>query len=171
MYQAPTSQSHPNWFRAFMWSNIVSGGHATYGGTQTWLPHTGSCSSTSCQGVWPYRTAVRAGALKDGARDFPHIARFFATAGPMAGLVPNTAMCGKCVECGLRERRLLCACAHAPAHDHPAPASSCACASARFAVCVLCVSLCVSLHPMHLRSSSVPCALLCGSLRVCDSAA
>jgi hypothetical protein len=78
-------------FRRLMWASLLSGGHATYGGLNTYLPHDGSGTN----GVRGYLTAVREGALDDGAADFPRIRRFFADTGlTLAGLEPNDAMAG-----------------------------------------------------------------------------
>lgn len=79
------------YFRRLMWANLLSGGHATYGGLNTWLPF----DAGGTNGVRGYRTAVREGRLDDGARDFPHIHRFFRNAGlTLVGLEPADAMAG-----------------------------------------------------------------------------
>ncbi len=78
-------------FRRMMWASLLSGGHATYGGLNTYLPHDGSRTN----GVRGYLTAVREGALDDGAADFPRIRRFFTDAGlTLVGLEPADAMAG-----------------------------------------------------------------------------
>jgi inosine-uridine nucleoside N-ribohydrolase len=79
-------------FRRLMWASLLSGGHATYGGLNTFEPFAGT---DKLQGVQGYLTAVRDGRLDDGAADFKHIPRFFAEADlTLAGLQPNDAMAG-----------------------------------------------------------------------------
>jgi hypothetical protein len=100
-YKRPTSLSAPDWFRMFFWSAMVAGGHATYGGIQTWLPYQSSGSTCSasgpCTGVRGYGDMVGARALRNGARDWRHIKTFFAK-GPVSSLVgfqPGSAqVCG-----------------------------------------------------------------------------
>jgi hypothetical protein len=75
-----------------MWANLLSGGHATYGGLNTYEPFAGA---ENLQGVRGYLTAVREGRLDDGAADFPHIRRFFDEAKlTLVGLQPNDALAG-----------------------------------------------------------------------------
>ena len=84
-----------------MWANIIAGGHATYGGSATWLPYSSSgvCTSLACPGVRGYGDLVASGVLKNGARDFPHIHAFFEAAPEgvghlgMVGFVPNNTLC------------------------------------------------------------------------------
>ncbi len=79
-------------FRRLMWSSLLSGGHATYGGLNTYEPFAGT---KSLQGMHGYLTAVRDGRMDDGAADFPHIRRFFAEAKlTLVGLQPNDPMAG-----------------------------------------------------------------------------
>jgi hypothetical protein len=79
-------------FRRLMWANLLSGGHATYGGLNTYEPFAGA---EKLQGVQGYLTAVRDGRLDDGAADFPHIRRFFDEAKlTLVGLEPSDAMAG-----------------------------------------------------------------------------
>jgi hypothetical protein len=79
-------------FRRLMWANLLSGGHATYGGLNTYEPFDGP---RGIRGMHGYRTAVQDGRLDDGAADFPHIRRFFAEAGlTLVGMEPNDAMGG-----------------------------------------------------------------------------
>ncbi len=79
-------------FRRLMWANLLSGGHATYGGLNTYEPFDGP---EGIRGVRGYRTAVRDGRLDDGAADFLHIKRFFEESGlTLVGLEPNDAMAG-----------------------------------------------------------------------------
>ena len=84
-----------------MWANIIAGGHATYGGSATWLPYSSSgvCTSLACPGVRGYGDLVASGVLKNGARDFPHIHAFFEAVPEgvghfgMVGFVPNNTLC------------------------------------------------------------------------------
>ena len=84
-----------------MWANIIAGGHATYGGSATWVPYSSSgvCTSLACPGVRGYGDLVASGVLKNGARDFPHIHAFFEAAPEgvghlgMVGFVPNDTLC------------------------------------------------------------------------------
>jgi hypothetical protein len=79
-------------FRRLMWASLLSGGHATYGGLNTYEPFAGA---DKLQGVQGYLTAVRDGRLDDGAADFRHIRSFFAETNlTLAGLQPNDAMAG-----------------------------------------------------------------------------
>lgn len=79
-------------FRRLMWANLLSGGHATYGGLNTYEPFDGP---KGIRGIHGYRTAVADGRLDDGAADFLHIKRFFEESGlTLAGLEPNDAMAG-----------------------------------------------------------------------------
>ncbi len=79
-------------FRRLMWASLLSGGHATYGGLNTFEPYDGSKGT---KGVHGYLTAVREGRLDDGAADFRHIRRFFDDARlTLVGLVPCDAMAG-----------------------------------------------------------------------------
>lgn len=61
-------------FRRLMWASLLSGGHATYGGLDTYVPFEGPDKPKGVQG---YLTAVKRGLLEDGAADFRHIATFF----------------------------------------------------------------------------------------------
>lgn len=80
------------YFRRLMWASLLSGGHATYGGLNTFVPFSGPDRADGIQG---YLTAVRRGLLDDGAADFKHIHKFFADTGlTLAGLEPNDAMGG-----------------------------------------------------------------------------
>lgn len=79
-------------FRRLMWASLLSGGHATYGGINTYEPFAGP---DQIKGVQGYLTAVREGRLDDGAADFRHIRSFFAEADlTLVGLQPNDAMAG-----------------------------------------------------------------------------
>jgi hypothetical protein len=72
-------------FRRLMWASILSGGHATYGGTRTFEPFDGDL-----KGVFGYFDACRDGKLKEGAHDFNAIHKFFRDTGlTMVGMVPN----------------------------------------------------------------------------------
>lgn len=79
-------------FRRLMWASLLSGGHATYGGINTYEPFAGA---DKIKGVQGYLTAVREGRLDDGAADFRLIRSFFAEADlTLVGLQPNDAMAG-----------------------------------------------------------------------------
>ena len=80
------------YFRRLMWANLLSGGHATYGGLNTYEPFEGA---KGIRGIHGYLTAVRDGRLDDGAADFKHIRRFFEEAKlTLVGLEPNDPMGG-----------------------------------------------------------------------------
>jgi hypothetical protein len=79
-------------FRRLMWASLLSGGHATYGGLNTFEPFAGA---DKLQGVQGYLTAVADGRLDNGAADFQHIKSFFADTGlTLVGLRPNDPMAG-----------------------------------------------------------------------------
>jgi hypothetical protein len=79
-------------FRRLMWASLLSGGHATYGGLNTFEPFS---ATNRLQGMHGYLTAVRDGRLDDGAADFRHIKTFFAESKlTLVGLEPNDAMAG-----------------------------------------------------------------------------
>lgn len=95
----PTSRgmSMADWFRTLFWSNIVAGGHSTYGGASSWMPYANPCNATVCNGVRGYQDLVAAGVLKNGARDLPAISAFFRSPQGLpsvVGLTPNNALCG-----------------------------------------------------------------------------
>lgn len=87
------SPAHDRYFfRRLMWASLLSGGHATYGGLNTYEPFSGA---DKIKGVQGYLTAVRTGRLDDGAADFRWIQGFFHDAGvTLVGLQPNDAMAG-----------------------------------------------------------------------------
>jgi hypothetical protein len=77
-------------FRRLIWASLLSGGHATYGGLNTFIPYDGPQGTN---GIHGYLTAVKDGRLDDGAADFRHIKSFFAEAKlTLVGLQPNDAM-------------------------------------------------------------------------------
>lgn len=79
-------------FRRLMWASLLSGGHATYGGLNTFEPFAGA---NSVQGIHGYLTAVRDGRLDDGAADVRQIKSLFAEANlTLVGLRPNDPMAG-----------------------------------------------------------------------------
>ncbi len=78
-------------FRRLMWSSLLSGGHATYGGLRTYEAWDGGPT----RGVRGYFDANRDGTLYQGAHDFRHIHGFFDEAGlTMVGLEPDDAFVG-----------------------------------------------------------------------------
>ncbi len=84
-------------FRRLMWASLLSGGHASYGGLNTFEPFGGA---TSLQGMHGYLTAVGDGRLDDGAADFRHIRTFFSEAKmTLVGMQPNDAMAGNDGHC------------------------------------------------------------------------
>jgi hypothetical protein len=79
-------------FRRLMWASLLSGGHATYGGLNTYEPFS---ATNKLQGMHGYLTAVRDGRLDDGATDFRHIRTFFAESKlTLVDLRPNDSMAG-----------------------------------------------------------------------------
>ncbi len=90
-YEHWRAPKHPRYyFRRLMWSSLLSGGHATYGGLHTYRPFDGGLD-----GMYGYYDACRDGRLKDGAHDFRHIHRFFRESGfALAGAVPNDDLAG-----------------------------------------------------------------------------
>ena len=90
-YETYREPEHPRYFfRRLMWASILSGGHATYGGTRTFEPYDGGL-----KGVFGYYDACREGKLKKGAHDFNAIHKFFRDTGlTMVGFVPDDACVG-----------------------------------------------------------------------------
>jgi len=86
LYRPP---QHPRYFfRRLMWSSLLSGGHATYGGLKTYEPYDGDLS-----GVQGYYDAKAAGKLVGGADDFVHIHKFFRDSGlTLVEMVPDAAI-------------------------------------------------------------------------------
>lgn len=79
-------------FRRLIWASLLSSGHATYGGLNTFEPYS---ATNRLQGMHGYLTAVRDGRLDDGAADFRHIKTFFAESKlTLVGLEPNDPMAG-----------------------------------------------------------------------------
>ena len=106
-YKAPTAMPVQDWYRTFFWSAMVSGGHATYGGIQTWLPYqsTPVCAGVGrpCAGVRGYADLVSKRVLVGGARDLKHLSSFFQSRvltqalrwrQGMTSLVPGHGWCG-----------------------------------------------------------------------------
>jgi len=98
-YRAP---KHPRYFfRRLMWSSLLSGGSATYGGLRTYEPKdyvatkAQEMKNPAGRGVYGYYDAVSQGQLKRGAHDFVHIHQFFADAKlTLVGLLPDDAIVG-----------------------------------------------------------------------------
>ena len=90
-YETYREPAHPRYFfRRLFWSNLLSGGHATYGSTRTFEPHNGEL-----QGIYGYYDACRDGKLKDGAHDFNAIHQFFPdTKMTMVGMIPDDSAVG-----------------------------------------------------------------------------
>lgn len=88
LYRPPAHP--PYFFRRLMWTSLLSGGHATYGGARTYEPHNGR----DC-GVRGYYDLLKEGILRGGADDFVHIHAFFSKAGlTLVGMRPADAMAG-----------------------------------------------------------------------------
>lgn len=85
---------HPRYFfRRLFWASLLSGGHATYGGLNTYEPFDGPQGT---KGMHGYLDAVRDGRLEDAAQDFAHIRRFFAEANlTLIGFQPGDALAGQ----------------------------------------------------------------------------
>jgi len=88
LYRPP---QHPRYFfRRLMWSSLLSGGHATYGGLKTYEPYDGDL-----RGVQGYYDAKAGGKLVGGADDFIHIHKFFRDSGlTLVQMVPDPALAG-----------------------------------------------------------------------------
>lgn len=90
IYRSPKHDRY--YFRRLMWSSLLSGGHASYGGLETYEPFAGADKTKGVQG---YQTAVDDGRLEDGAHDFRWIATFFREAEvELVGMQPAAAMVG-----------------------------------------------------------------------------
>jgi len=90
IYRSPKHDRY--YFRRLMWASLLSGGQATYGGLDTYLPFEGADKTRGVQG---YSTAVRDGRLDDGAHDFRWIHKFFRDARlTMIGFNPADDLAG-----------------------------------------------------------------------------
>lgn len=89
-YEKYRQPEHPRYFfRRLMWSSLLSGGHATYGGLATYEPYDGNE-----RGVQGYYDNARAGKL-EGGDDFVHIHKFFNDSGPtLVAMQPDDAAVG-----------------------------------------------------------------------------
>lgn len=77
-------------FRRLMWSSLLSGGHATYGGLKTYEQYDGNLS-----GIYGYFNACEDGKLQNGAHDFIQIHKFFKDTGlTLMGMVPDDTIAG-----------------------------------------------------------------------------
>ncbi|NQV32681.1 MAG: DUF4038 domain-containing protein, partial [Phycisphaeraceae bacterium] len=98
-YRAP---EHPRYyFRRLMWSSLLSGGAATYGGLRTYEPkgyvptNPQGRKNPEGRGVYGYFDAVSQGQLKRGAHDFVFIHQFFRDANlTLVGMTPDDAIVG-----------------------------------------------------------------------------
>lgn len=90
-YESWRAPQHPRYyFRRLMWSSLLSGGHATYGGLRTWDAYDGGMG-----GMQGYYDACAGGKLASGAHDFVTIHRFFRESGlTLAGMVPDDGAVG-----------------------------------------------------------------------------
>lgn len=90
IYRSPQHDRY--FFRRLMWSSLLSGGHATYGGLNTFEAFAGADQTKGVQG---YQAAVDSGRLEDGARDFRRIAQFFREGGiELTGMRPTPEVAG-----------------------------------------------------------------------------
>ncbi len=88
-YRNPTNDRY--FYRRFMWGNLLSGGHATYGGLRTYESYDGG----PIRGVQGYYTSNRRGVLSQGAHDYNHIHAFFKDTGlTLVGMKPDDALVG-----------------------------------------------------------------------------
>jgi len=62
------------YFRRLMWANLLSGGHATYGGLRTYEMFSDTLTHS---GIMGYYRANHLGLLEDGAHDFFYVHKFF----------------------------------------------------------------------------------------------
>ncbi len=91
VYRSPKHDRY--FFRRLMWSSLLSGGHASYGGLDTFEPFEGADKTKGVQG---YQTAVDTGLLDDGAQDFRWIVKFFREAEvELTGMQPAPELAGK----------------------------------------------------------------------------
>ena len=107
LYRPPVYPRY--FFRRLMWASLFSGGHATYGGLNTYDPYLGSefqgpdknvllryqPHEGRDKGVTGYFDANRAGILFQGGHDFRHIRHFFEESGlTLVGMQPDDALVG-----------------------------------------------------------------------------
>jgi hypothetical protein len=90
-YECYRNPQHDRYFyRRLMWASLLSGGHATYGGLNTFEPYDGDL-----KGVQGYYDAVEAGKLEKGAHDFNYIHKFFADSGlTLVNMTPDDSLVG-----------------------------------------------------------------------------
>ncbi len=90
-YEQYRNPQHDRYFfRRLMWGSLLSGGHATYGGLNTFEDYDGDL-----RGVQGYYDAVEAGKLERGADDFVHIHKFFADAKlTLVNMTPDDSIVG-----------------------------------------------------------------------------
>lgn len=87
LYRPPQHARY--FFRRLMWGCLLSGGHTTYGGLDTYEPYDGDL-----KGVQGYYDAVKAGKLK-GGHDFVHIHKFFADSDlTLVNMIPDDSLVG-----------------------------------------------------------------------------
>jgi hypothetical protein len=90
IYRSPAHDRY--FFRRLMWASLLSGGHATYGGLETYEAFAGDDKTKGVQG---YLTAVKDGRLDDGAQDFKWIRKFFEQAElTLVGFEPADKLAG-----------------------------------------------------------------------------
>ncbi len=96
-YELYIKPDYPRYFfRRLMWSSLLSGGHATYGGIHTYVPHeTDSLTDFPKEewGLFGVQGYFDAGMV--GANDFQYISQFFNESGlTLVGMKPNDALVG-----------------------------------------------------------------------------
>lgn len=80
-------------FRRLMWSNLLSGGHPTYGGIRTYESYRDTLTP---RGIMGYFSANDFGLLEEGAHDFIYIHRFFADKDlDLVQWIPSDSLAGK----------------------------------------------------------------------------
>lgn len=89
-YEYYRPPQHPRYFfRRFIWSSLLSGGHASYGGLASYEAFDGEI-----KGIYGYQDAVKANKLK-GADHFPYVHKFFKESGlTLVGFQPADTLTG-----------------------------------------------------------------------------
>jgi hypothetical protein len=122
-YETYREPEYPRYyFRRLMWSSLLSGGHATYGGYRTYEAHVTSKIEKDTVDVNGIQGYYDGNAKLVGANDFIYIHRFFKDAQlTLAGLTPDDAFVGgkpthfKCI----RDKKVSVIYLANP--DHPSP--------------------------------------------------
>ena len=125
-YETYREPKHPRYyFRRLMWSSLLSGGHATYGGFRTYEPHATNNTEAGAPDLRGIQGYYNGNAKLVGANDFAFIHQFFNDARlTLVGLTPDDAFTGnkpthyKCI----RDARVCVIYLANP--DHPSPESA-----------------------------------------------